>query len=156
MIHTIRKAMADGTAVEFEYDHPTGRRIKRVVRPIRFMGSYRILALCLVREKERQFELSRIRNCQPYEIEMTDHLCPQVNAALRQLQDALCQWERNTGRESILIFREARGNIMQEGPLPSAYCLRLANGVSVDPENRDLPDDFLLRQFTDSMPNKGE
>ena len=29
-----------------------------------------------------------------------------VQAAIVRLSDALCSWERNTGRESVLILRE--------------------------------------------------
>lgn len=32
-----------------------------------------------------------------------------VQQALIRLDDALCSWERNTGRESVLILREVGG-----------------------------------------------
>jgi len=35
------------------------------------------------------------------------HPSEEVTAALIRLNDALCQWERNTGQESILILRQA-------------------------------------------------
>jgi hypothetical protein len=38
-----------------------------------------------------------------------EHPDKDVTAALIQLSDALCQWERNTGRESVLILREKGG-----------------------------------------------
>ncbi len=34
-----------------------------------------------------------------------------VNTALIRLNDALCQWERNTGRQSVLILREQGGYV---------------------------------------------
>ncbi len=34
------------------------------------------------------------------------HPDPDVRQALVRLTDALCSWERNTGRESVLILRE--------------------------------------------------
>ncbi len=37
------------------------------------------------------------------------HLDPEVRQALVRLTDALCTWERNTGRESVLILREVDG-----------------------------------------------
>lgn len=39
----------------------------------------------------------------------TEHPDPDVNQALIRLNDALCQWERTTGRESVLIIREQGG-----------------------------------------------
>jgi len=38
-----------------------------------------------------------------------NHLDKEVRAALTRLDDALCLWERNTGRESVLILREVDG-----------------------------------------------
>lgn len=38
-----------------------------------------------------------------------EHPDKEVMAALIRLSDALCQWERNTGRESVLILREVDG-----------------------------------------------
>lgn len=37
------------------------------------------------------------------------HPDPEVRKALIRLSDALCSWERNTGRESVLILREKDG-----------------------------------------------
>jgi hypothetical protein len=79
------------------------------------------------------------------------HPCPDVNRALQNLQSALCTWERNTGRESLLIFREAAGNLVMLGPQPSDIVHRWNNGISVDPANSDLDDAFLLRRFTDAI-----
>lgn len=64
MNRMLRKAMADSDnfVIEMEYDDAKGRRTKRVVSPIRFMGSYRFLGLCLCREQPRQFQLARCRN----------------------------------------------------------------------------------------------
>lgn len=38
-----------------------------------------------------------------------EHPDPDVRQALIRLSDALCTWERNTGRESVLILREVGG-----------------------------------------------
>lgn len=64
MNRMLRQAMADSDnfVIEMEYDDAKGRRTKRVVSPIRFMGSYRFLGLCLCREQPRQFQLARCRN----------------------------------------------------------------------------------------------
>lgn len=39
----------------------------------------------------------------------TIHPCPEVELALVQLNDALCTWERATGRQSALVLREEGG-----------------------------------------------
>lgn len=38
-----------------------------------------------------------------------DHKDPEVQKALVRLCDALCSWERATGRDSVLILREFGG-----------------------------------------------
>lgn len=38
-----------------------------------------------------------------------DHPSREVRQALVRLNDALCSWERSTGRQSILILREQGG-----------------------------------------------
>ena len=38
-----------------------------------------------------------------------EHESPDVRSALIRLSDALCQWERNTGRQSVLVLREQGG-----------------------------------------------
>lgn len=40
---------------------------------------------------------------------MMTHPCKDVEAALIRLNDALCMWERSTGRNSVLILREEGG-----------------------------------------------
>ncbi|MEM9825509.1 MAG: hypothetical protein AAF958_02910 [Planctomycetota bacterium] len=64
MNRLLRQAMShpDHFVVEMEYDDAKGNRTKRLVSPIRFMGSYRFLGLCLCREQPRQFQLARCRN----------------------------------------------------------------------------------------------
>lgn len=39
-------------------------------------------------------------------IDNAKHLDPEVDQAITRLCDALCTWERNTGRQSVLIIRE--------------------------------------------------
>ena len=38
-----------------------------------------------------------------------EHINKEIQSALIRLNDALCMWERSTGRESILILREQGG-----------------------------------------------
>ena len=40
-----------------------------------------------------------------------EHPDKEVTAAIIQLSDALCQWERGTGRKSVLIIREWGGYV---------------------------------------------
>ncbi len=62
------------------------------------------------------------------------HKDGEVQAAIIRLTDALCTWERETGRESILILRE------------DDYCCRAQNGKCVVPD--DLTDEFILKRFS--------
>ena len=60
----LRRAMQDSDryVIEMDYADAKGNRTHRFVSPIRFMGSYRFLGLCLCREQPRQFQLSRCKN----------------------------------------------------------------------------------------------
>ena len=60
-----------------------------------------------------------------------EHPDKEVQSAIIRLNDALCSWERSTGRESILILREQGG-----------YVHRSASGKPNIPE--DISDDVLL------------
>jgi predicted DNA-binding transcriptional regulator YafY len=64
MKSTLRRAMTDSDryVIEMDYADADGRRTHRVVSPIRFVGDYRFLGLCLCREAPRQFHLSRCEN----------------------------------------------------------------------------------------------
>lgn len=42
-----------------------------------------------------------------------EHLNEDVQTALIRLCDALCTWERSTGRESVLILREQGGFVFR-------------------------------------------
>jgi len=53
---------ADDYVIEMDYEDAKGVRTRRHVSPIRFMGSYRFLGLCLCRQQPRQFQLARCRN----------------------------------------------------------------------------------------------
>ena len=61
MKQAIRTAMIDSDTfvVEMVYSDAEGNRTRRVVSPIRFVGSDRFLGLCLCREQPRQFYMSR-------------------------------------------------------------------------------------------------
>lgn len=84
------------------------------------------------------------------------HPDDEVDRLFRQLQSALCSWERSTSRDSLMIFRESDRNIAEYGPQPSAICLRWDNGIPLDPANADLDDAHLLQRFTDSIRNPPE
>lgn len=58
-----------------------------------------------------------------------------VQGCLVRLCDALCSFERATGRESVLIVREAGG-----------FVFRAASGKPDIPT--DIPDDQLLKQVS--------
>ena len=60
----LRRAMLDSETfvIEMEYVDSKGNRTRRIVSPIRFVGNYRFLGLCLCREEPRQFQLSRCEN----------------------------------------------------------------------------------------------
>lgn len=64
MNQMLRRAMfdSDNFVIEMDYADAQGNRTHRVVSPIRFMGSYRFLGMCLCREQPRQFQLSRCKN----------------------------------------------------------------------------------------------
>ncbi len=55
-------AAPDDLVVEMQYADSKGNVTHRTVSPIRFVGSDRVLALCLCREEPRQFYLDRCEN----------------------------------------------------------------------------------------------
>ena len=59
-----------------------------------------------------------------------EHKDPEVQRALVRLLDALCTWERATGRENAFILRE------------DDYCCRAQNGKCVVPV--DIPDEAVF------------
>ena len=60
------------------------------------------------------------------------HLDGEVNKAIVRLADALCTYERATGRESILVLREQGG-----------FVFRAVNGKPGVPD--DVPDTDLFK-----------
>lgn len=66
---------------------------------------------------------------------MNNHRDREIRQLITALTDALCQYERNTGSENILIIRDDRG-----------FQWRAINGKPDVPE--DLEDAFLLRRFS--------
>jgi predicted DNA-binding transcriptional regulator YafY len=66
MKSTLRRAMqdSDNYVIEMDYCDAKGKRTRRLVSPIRFVGAERFLGLCLCREAPRQFQLSRCENIQ--------------------------------------------------------------------------------------------
>jgi hypothetical protein len=79
----------------------------------------------------------------------TTHRDPSVDAAFRNLQNALISWERSTGRQSVLIFRELDG-LPEQWPRPSLVAIRWDNGIPVDPGCADMSDAAFLARFSDS------
>lgn len=67
------------------------------------------------------------------EFGIPQHKDSEVQSALIRLLDALCTWERMTGRESILILRE------------DDYTCRAANGKCGVPD--DITDAQLIRNI---------
>lgn len=63
------------------------------------------------------------------------HPSAEVQAAIVRLSDALCTWERNTGRQSILIIREQGG-----------FVYRAASGKPGIPN--DVPDADLIDLYS--------
>ena len=57
------------------------------------------------------------------------HPDKEVQAAITRLSDALCTWERNTGRESVMIIRE------------NGFCFRAISGKP------NVPDDISDEQI---------
>ncbi len=53
---------SDDLVIVLEYSGKDGTTTRRVVSPIRFVGSDRFLGLCLSREEPRQFYLDQCRN----------------------------------------------------------------------------------------------
>ena len=64
MKNELRRAMHDSDrfVIEMDYRDAKGNRTRRTVSPIRFVGSDRVLAMCLCREQPRQFYLERCHN----------------------------------------------------------------------------------------------
>jgi hypothetical protein len=67
-------------------------------------------------------------------VESGNHGDPRVRALIINLNDALCSWERETGRESVLIIREQGG-----------FVHRSVSGKPVPPVARGLSDDVIIR-----------
>lgn len=66
-----------------------------------------------------------------------EHPDREVNQALIRLNDALCSWERSTGRESVLVLRETGG-----------FVHRSASGKPGIPS--DITDEELLKRIKES------
>ena len=64
MHQIMRRAMQapDNLVVELDYADSKGIQTRRVISPIRFLSSKRVLGLCLCREAPRQFYLDRCAN----------------------------------------------------------------------------------------------
>jgi len=65
-----------------------------------------------------------------------EHADREVRSALIRLNDALCAWERNTGRESVLILREVDG-----------FVHRSISGKPVTEGLNDITDAELIRNI---------
>lgn len=67
-----------------------------------------------------------------------EHLDLEVRNAWIRLNDALCTWERATGRESVLVLREVEG-----------FVSRSVSGKPVPCDQADLTDDQLFSLVTE-------
>lgn len=76
-----------------------------------------------------------------------DHPDREVNEAITNLCVALMQWERNTGRQSVLILRENNGEMPGERMTQPGYALRAINGLPLGKDNDDLTDEYLSKPF---------
>ncbi len=65
-------------------------------------------------------------------VQLAQHPDPEVRRALFRLSDALVQWERNSGKESVFILREMGG-----------FAYRALNGIPGVSD--DISDDHLLK-----------
>jgi hypothetical protein len=71
-----------------------------------------------------------------------------VRQALIKLCDALCSWERNTGRQSLLIVRENNGELPGDPMREPGFCFRADCGKPLSSDQDDIPDSMLLDRFT--------
>lgn len=76
-----------------------------------------------------------------------DHPDKQVNEAITNLCCALIQWERATGRQSVLILRENNGEMPGERMSEPGYTLRASNGIPLGRDSDDLTDEDISRPF---------
>ena len=65
-----------------------------------------------------------------------EHADQEVEAAIIRLCDALCMWERSTGRNSVLIIREKGG-----------FVFRAASGKPCPDSNDDIDDATLTKNI---------
>jgi len=65
-----------------------------------------------------------------------EHPDQDVEQGIVRLCDALCMWERNTGRDSILIIREKGG-----------FVFRAASGKPCPDSNADIDDATLTKNI---------
>lgn len=78
------------------------------------------------------------------------HMDPEVQAALTKLCDALCQWERNTGRGNILILREAPldKSLSPDEIKKEAFWFRAHHGKPIGSNQDGMPDALFLSPYT--------
>ena len=76
------------------------------------------------------------------------HLDESVNTAITKLCEALIQWERATGRQSVFVLRENNGEAAGQDLIAEGFSYRAMNGIRLDENNDDLSDDYILKPFT--------
>jgi hypothetical protein len=72
-----------------------------------------------------------------------EHPSFNVQAAITRLLDELCEWERNTGRQSVLILREQ-----------GRFTLRAMSGKPVPESNNDVTDAQLVSLIEEPCPHE--
>lgn len=80
------------------------------------------------------------------------HLDARVNHAVRELCNEIIQWERSTGRQSVLIIRENNGEMAGDKMTEPGFIFRAVNGIPLDVSSDDLTDDQILTPFRVPQP----
>ena len=76
------------------------------------------------------------------------HQDEDVSQAIIRLCDALCSWERDTGRQSVVIIRENNGEMPGVEMTLPGFCFRADCGKPLDESQNDNPDSHLLKPHT--------
>lgn len=76
------------------------------------------------------------------------HPDPDVQQAIMRLCNALCSFERSTGRQSLLIVRENNGEYPGNPMSAPGFCFRADCGRPLHNNQDDIPDAHLLEHVT--------
>ncbi len=87
---------------------------------------------------------------------MQTHPDPDVQQAIIRLCDALCSWERSTGRQNVLIVRENNGEMPGDAMRAPGFFFRADTGRPLGMDQNDITDADLLDHFTFHPPTRDE